>query len=157
MKVQHIALLLVFLVIGPMEIQARMSKEEIIEFMKKATLQEKIAQMVNVGFSDTAFQSGTILYNDIVSKKIGGVVIFERNIVTKQNLKTLVNKMQDAAKVPLFISVDEEGGYVSRLKEKYGFPPTYTAYYLGKAQTAKIRKFKDKRTIWHLQSKQAQE
>jgi beta-N-acetylhexosaminidase len=36
-----------------------------------------------------------------------------------------------AAKVPIFIAVDQEGGAVCRLKEAYGFPATVSARSLG--------------------------
>jgi beta-N-acetylhexosaminidase len=39
--------------------------------------------------------------------------------------------MQDASKIPLLISIDQEGGQVNRLKTKYGFPSMPSAYSVG--------------------------
>lgn len=71
--------------------------------------------------------------------KLGGVVLFEKNIAktdSEDSLKRLIVSMQQAASVPLFISIDEEGGKVHRLKEKYGFPAMPSAAYLGNLDNA---------------------
>jgi beta-N-acetylhexosaminidase len=64
------------------------------------------------------------------------VVLFEKNLAgtaTADNLKSLVKALQQEALLPLFISIDEEGGRVHRLKEKYGFFSLPTAAYLGRS------------------------
>ena len=64
------------------------------------------------------------LGNMLVRYPVGGVVIFERNIVSPDQLKTLLNDLQRASKTPLFAAVDEEGGAVSRLSNRgdFGLP-----------------------------------
>ncbi|MCB0356756.1 MAG: beta-N-acetylhexosaminidase [Bdellovibrionales bacterium] len=65
----------------------------------------------------------------IVENNIGGVILFDRNIVSPQQLHSLCsslqalrNKMPD--KAPLFISIDMEGGRVHRLKAPFTqWPP----------------------------------
>ena len=46
---------------------------------------------------------------------IGGVILFAENLDTAEQTETLTAELQKAADLPLFISVDEEGGLVSRL------------------------------------------
>jgi beta-N-acetylhexosaminidase len=41
--------------------------------------------------------------------------------------------LQQLASTPLLIAIDQEGGRVNRLKEKFGFPPTVSAQSLGAA------------------------
>lgn len=54
--------------------------------------------------------------------------------------------MQDAADVPLLVSIDEEGGRVNRLKPKYGFPKTAYADYLGELDNLDSTRYYAKNT-----------
>jgi beta-N-acetylhexosaminidase len=103
---------------------------------KNDSLDIKIGQMIMIGINErTALHNNDSLTLDLQSGKIGGVVIFEKNLAktnTKDSLKTLINTLQRYARSPLFVSIDEEGGKVHRLKEKYGFVAMPSADYLGK-------------------------
>src|SRR6185295_18298717 len=48
---------------------------------------------------------------------------------------------QKAAPVPLFIGIDQEGGKVNRLKEKYGFPRSITAAAIGRSRSLDSARF----------------
>ena len=48
--------------------------------------------------------------------RIGGVILFSRNIESPTQVRTLVSRMQKLAPHPLFIGVDQEGGRVARMK-----------------------------------------
>jgi beta-N-acetylhexosaminidase len=55
-----------------------------------------------------------------------------RNVASPEQLKALVADLQAAdPTMPLFVAIDQEGGRVNRLKEKYGFPPTVSQGWLG--------------------------
>ena len=104
------------------------------------TLEQKAAQMLMVGFRDTAITAESEVAQWRRDYQIGGVILFEydspsksrpRNITSKQQLKTLVDNLKRLSPKPLFVAVDEEGGNVSRLKTRYGFEPTVTPEYLG--------------------------
>ncbi|WP_195945764.1 beta-N-acetylhexosaminidase [Paraclostridium bifermentans] len=87
---------------------------KIVEKIDKMTLDEKIGQMILSGFNGTCFNKElSILINDF---KVGGIILFSRNIEYSKQLKKLTSDIiginQD---IPLFISIDEEGGRVSRL------------------------------------------
>lgn len=99
------------------------------------SLDIKIGQMLMVGFGGTQIGSNDPLLAEIKKGKIGGVILFEKNIDSVdsyQRFKNLTFTLQASAMVPLFIAIDQEGGRVNRLKTKYGFPKSVTAQYLGK-------------------------
>ena len=78
------------------------------------TLDEKIGQMIIVGFNGTGVNEELINLANI--NKVGGVILFKRNIETSEQLKELNNNIEELNnEIPLFISVDEEGGRVNRL------------------------------------------
>ena len=80
------------------------------------TLDEKIGQMITIGIDgysvdDTAKQL-------ITDKKVGGVILFKDNISDSNQLLQLINDIKginSTNKIPIFISVDQEGGRVNRL------------------------------------------
>jgi len=101
---------------------------------------DKIGQMVIVGFRGTEIFDTSSIVADIESLNIGGVVLYEydspshsrpRNIESPTQLSALVSDLKTHADTPLLIAIDQEGGFVDRLKESYGFPPTVTAQHLG--------------------------
>lgn len=103
-------------------------------FAQADSLDMKIGQMIAVGFPGPAVD--TLLLGDIRQGKVGTLVLFEKNIPVANsyvNLKRIIWSYQKAAPVPLFIAMDQEGGRVNRLKEKYGFPATRSAAALARA------------------------
>ncbi len=107
---------------------------------KHESLDVKIGQMIMVGFRGLAVDGESPVIEDIRKRHIGGVVLFDydvpskspiRNIRSPEQVKDLIAKLQQAASIPLLVAIDQEGGRVSRLKEKFGFPPTVSEQYLG--------------------------
>lgn len=100
------------------------------------SLNLKIGQMIMIGVDNAKFVSKKdSILSEIAKNKVGGIILFEKNVNdtnSYQMMKNLVDSLQSKAKVPLFISIDEEGGKVHRLKEKYGFVKMPSAMYLGK-------------------------
>jgi len=103
-------------------------------------LDKKIGQMLLIGFRGMEISDTSVIVKDIQNERIGGVILFDvdvalgrtpRNIESPTQLKKLINQIKSYSKTPLFISVDQEGGNVCRLKEKYGFPKSVTQKYLG--------------------------
>jgi beta-N-acetylhexosaminidase len=91
--------------------------------------------MIMVGInSRTVLTNTDTLNNELKKRKMGGIIIFEKNINptnSKENLKKLIADLQASSPIKLLISIDEEGGKVHRLKEKYGFVKMPSATYLG--------------------------
>lgn len=107
---------------------------------KKASLDEMIGQMIMVGFRGYEVNEESLIIQHIKKYHIGGVILFdydvelgipERNIKNPSQVAHLTKKLQSASDSTLLIAVDQEGGRVVRLKERHGFPPTYSAEYLG--------------------------
>lgn len=103
---------------------------------EEQALRKDIGEMLLVGFRGTSVAPGSHIVRDIKEYHIGGVILFEydapsgrtpRNITSPHQLKRLCHHLQSLSDEPLLISIDQEGGRVSRLKEKYGFPPFYSA------------------------------
>ena len=94
-------------------------------------LEQKIGQMLMVGFFGTSAKPGSQICQDIQKYNLGGVILFDfnpvdrskaKNISTKAQLAQLTKELQDCSPSGnLLISVDQEGGKVQRLKNKYGF------------------------------------
>ncbi|MEM9299405.1 MAG: glycoside hydrolase family 3 N-terminal domain-containing protein [Bacteroidota bacterium] len=98
------------------------------------SLDIKIGQMIMVGHPGRAILEDDPTLAEIRDGKVGGIVLFEKNIDPKNSyikFKQLTWSLQESASIPLFIALDHEGGKVNRLKEKYSFPPTVSAKYLG--------------------------
>jgi len=91
-------------------------KDKVQLAVMNMTLEEKIGQMFIMGFQ------GTEVSQDIktlmLDYKPGGIILFDRNIKDAKQLQNLVGEIKEinnANKFPLLISIDEEGGRVSRL------------------------------------------
>lgn len=111
----------------------------------KPSLDEKIGQMLKVGFRGMAANEDSPIVQDIKKYHIGGVVLFDydvprdtayRNISSPEQVLTLTQSLQKFSEIPLIIAIDQEGGRVARLKPKHGFKPTVSAQYLGKLNNA---------------------
>ena len=112
-----------------------------------AGLDEKIGQMIMVGFRGLTLEADNPVIADIRDRKIGGIVLFDydvpsqnpvRNIASPEQVGALIASLQETAATPLFIAVDQEGGRISRLKEKYGFPATVSQKHLGGLDDAAV-------------------
>lgn len=92
------------------------SKDEILETISSMSLDEKIGQLVISGFYDTNLDENILKL--IKENKISGVILFNRNVKDSNTLLALNNRLKESNKnnkLPLFISVDEEGGSVTRM------------------------------------------
>lgn len=80
--------------------------------VKNMTLEEKIGQMIMISIDYSVFNDQ--INEQLDSIRPGGVLLYQPNFVNEQQLKTLIDDLQDNVTVPLFIAVDEEGGRVER-------------------------------------------
>lgn len=103
---------------------------------QRDSLDIKIGQMILVGFPGTTVD--TKVLEEVRLGKVGSIILFEKNIPPQNSfvaLKKIVWTYQQAAPIRLFIGIDQEGGRVNRLKDKYGFPRSITAAAMGKSPT----------------------
>lgn len=88
--------------------------------VKSMSLDEKIGQLMVVGF-DGAYINEEIV-GFIEKFKVGGFILFSRNIVDENQTLKLLNNLKEVNSnndIPLFLSIDEEGGRVSRLPKAF--------------------------------------
>ncbi len=104
------------------------------------SLEDQIGQMILLGFRGTTADPQSTVLRWIRDCRIGGVYLSENetpmgrtvgNIESPDQLRRLTQTLQGASRIPLFVTLDAEGGQVIRLKERYGFPPTRSAQELG--------------------------
>lgn len=100
-------------------------KDEILETISNMSLDEKIGQLVVSGFYGTSLDENILKL--IKEDKISGVILFNRNVKDSNTLLSLNNSLKESNKnnqLPLFISVDEEGGLVTRMPKDIKRLPT---------------------------------
>jgi beta-N-acetylhexosaminidase len=123
----------------------------------KKDLRGKIAQMIMVGFREAEVGEDTPVVRAIKDYGLGGVILYNielkcfleaqkkkpdltrfegaklcpKNILSREQLKDLTSALKRYSKMPLLISVDQEGGMVSRLGPAAGFPEWLSPQALG--------------------------
>lgn len=104
------------------------------------TLEEKVGQLIMIGFRGNSLNEDPALASQLANYQPGGIILYDydiptsqanRNIQNPSQLKSLIQDLKQSTKIPPFIAIDQEGGKVVRLKEKYGFQRTVSAQYLG--------------------------
>jgi beta-N-acetylhexosaminidase len=85
--------------------------------IKKMTISEKVGQMLMVGIDGVKVSTASASF--IQKEHIGGAIINGYNVQSPTQLLDLNNQFRkinaQENKIPIFISVDEEGGKVSRM------------------------------------------
>ncbi|HWI66410.1 MAG TPA: beta-N-acetylhexosaminidase, partial [Symbiobacteriaceae bacterium] len=88
------------------------------------SLEEKAAQMIFLGFKETELPERVAAF--IEKNGLGGIILFTRNVKSPEQTLALTTAAQKAAKrsrqgMPLAISIDQEGGTVTRMGEEAGY------------------------------------
>lgn len=107
------------------------------------SLDMKIGQMILIGMPKAEVDSAVL--RDVRQGKVGALIYFEKNVPKSTSAYAALKKMswtyQKAAPIPLFICIDQEGGRVNRLKEKYGFTRSITAAAIGRSKSLDSARF----------------
>ena len=77
-------------------------------------LDDKISQMIMVGFNGNNSQSKDFKYILKNINSISGVILFERNIQDIKELNKMNQLLKDNSEIPPFIAIDNEGGQILR-------------------------------------------
>lgn len=72
-----------------------------------AELKEQLYQMFILGLEGEG-------YKQALKEGLGGVIFFTKDIHTPEQFRTLINEIKQNAKIPPFLSIDQEGGRVER-------------------------------------------
>jgi beta-N-acetylhexosaminidase len=94
------------------EKQPEPTPEELI--LQDMTPEEKVGQLFIFGFDGTTLRKGTKEF--LQNYNIGGVLLLKKNITSETQIKKLIKDIQNTNDIPLFISIDQEGGEVARIR-----------------------------------------
>lgn len=87
-------------------------------YLAQFSMRQKLAQLLTVGVRDTADA-----LNVVRTEQVGGIFVGSWTapalLANKQ-----IDQVKQAARVPLMVTIDEEGGRVSRLKDLIGAAPS---------------------------------
>ncbi|MGM7701801.1 beta-N-acetylhexosaminidase [Pseudalkalibacillus sp. Hm43] len=116
-------LLLLFIFIymnqSPMMWSEVQSDEDLDDFIKQMSTEEKVGQLLMPAIREMDGEPVTEM-NDELNEMLGtfqpgGIILFRENIQSRNQVKQLNEAMQKGSDVPLLISIDQEGGIVTRL------------------------------------------
>ncbi|MEX2104450.1 MAG: beta-N-acetylhexosaminidase [Bacilli bacterium] len=107
------------------KIPTEKEEDPILKQIETMTLDQKIGQMVLVGFEGTVVNDH--IRELIDDYNIGGVIFYKQNISGTDQAIILLNSVKEINSdntIPLFLSVDEEGGRVTRMPNEFTRLPT---------------------------------
>lgn len=113
------------------EPQLTEAEKQAMEILATMTQEEKVYQLFMVtpeqltGWGGTVTVTGETSRNAIASKPVGGIIYFSPNLETREQTISMISGLQEASKLGLFISVDEEGGPVVRIADNPNMGTTY--------------------------------
>lgn len=105
--------------------------------MASMTLEEKLGQMILAGIEGGEMDAEAKAM--IARHQVGGIILYAANIADLNGMVSLINSLKTAnagGPAPLFISVDQEGGKVSRLPSAYATIPSNET--VGKSKNAEL-------------------
>ena len=85
------------------------------EELSNMSVEEKIGQMLMV--LDYSKEVDEELLDKLNTIKPGGFILFAENFESYEQTKKLIEDIKSTSDIPMFISIDQEGGRVQRLKE----------------------------------------
>lgn len=96
-----------------------------------AEVEPHLGRLLLVGFHGTTPETTPGLTRLLCETRVGGVLLFGRNVVDAAQVATLTRWTRDLAaacgNTPLLVAVDAEGGRVMRLAPGAGYTPTLSA------------------------------
>ena len=124
------------------------------------TIERMVGQMIITGFAGLKPAAKTVreVRQLLAEGKLGGVIFMGWNVRSRAQVTTLTQAFHEAAsnalvrgeQLPPFVSIDQEGGRVQRLKRKHGFRNTYSAYLTAKRLSPMAATNAYKRLAWQL-------
>ncbi len=97
--------------------ETSVSPDPVIKIVNSMSIEEKIGQLLMIGVPGTRI--GTASKKLISAYRPGGLILFGYNYRTTEQLKQFNHSLQqhavNSSSVPMFISIDQEGGRVRRI------------------------------------------
>ncbi|HEX3075569.1 MAG TPA: glycoside hydrolase family 3 N-terminal domain-containing protein, partial [Lachnospiraceae bacterium] len=143
----------------PVEVSSLKNKtnDKIQDILEEMTLYEKVCQMYivfpeSITNVDTVISAGKKTKSALKKYPVGGFIYMADNLKNEKQVTDMIKGVQSYAKIPMFISCDEEGGRVARVMKtlkSYSMNPmmTYkdkgvkTAYKNARTIAAAIKKY----------------
>lgn len=101
------------------------SADDVTEYIAQMTLEEKVAQLFIIQPEalmkdvDTVTAAGEMTQKAIDQIPVGGFIYLDDNLQSREQVKTMLEHVQsysiERTGLPMFLSVDEEGGTVARI------------------------------------------
>lgn len=101
--------------------QSELSPEEKVDkIVANMSDADKVGQLMMIGIhGKTLNDDAKFMLNEY---RVGGIILFDRNMESKDQVKTLITDINKAGKsaglTPLFIGIDQEGGAVARMEDQ---------------------------------------
>lgn len=82
--------------------------------LQNLSLKQKIYQMFILGFEGTKLNESNISIQNALKEGLGGIIFFAQNFSSTTQAKELIYRLKEITKIPLYLSIDQEGGLVER-------------------------------------------
>ena len=96
------------------------AEQKVDSLLESMSDEEKVGQLILFGMQGT--QVNDDVRYMLSEYKMGGIILFDRNMESKEQVAALIQDLQKAArqseKAPLFVAIDQEGGWVARLSSE---------------------------------------
>ncbi len=112
------------------------------ELLKSLSVREKLFQMFILGFAGKIPCAENMNIQKAIQAGLAGVILFSENIHCYEQTVKLTESLQKTARVPLFISIDQEGGRVERtvnIKNKINYLSPAELAAAGNSEYAQIQ------------------
>lgn len=96
------------------------NNEEVEQLLQTLSTAQKIGQLLIIGVEDKQLTSAH--QKLIQDQYIGSIILFKRNIKNEKQLTNFIAQLKQQnvyTDIPLWITIDQEGGNVNRLPEKF--------------------------------------
>ena len=97
-------------------------EKKVEETLESMTLDEKIGQMMIIFYRSPSMDD--TLKKAIQDVKPGGFILFSENMSSYDGTLNLIKEIKSLSSIPMFMSIDEEGGRVQRLLSVKGVDVT---------------------------------
>ncbi len=97
------------------------------DLLQQMTTEEKVAQLFILPPEALTAKKGFVTtvtpeIQDFLKRyPVGGVILFDANIETPKQLKTLTKDLKSACQFPMLLAIDEEGGRVAKIANNTNF------------------------------------
>lgn len=85
------------------------------------SIEDRVGQMLMAGFN--GLTAPDYILDWLREGRLGGIILFARNVDSPAQLAALTTQLHQAAKYPLLIGIDQEGGTVARMREGFTESP----------------------------------